>query len=211
MRKTELVIFDLDGVLVHTEKYHFLTWKALAEENGWEYDDIIAGKVKGKSRMESLNTLLLLNNQEAKYSQSDKEAFCEAKNKHYLSLLSGLGPESSSPGTFEILSFLKEKHYKIVMASSSRNAKYISDKLEISSFFSLILDGNEALPSKPAPDIFLKCAELSGVSPELCLVIEDAPAGIAAAKAAGMRVLHYSAYPEADGDIADLRKIMQRL
>ncbi|MBX7241509.1 MAG: beta-phosphoglucomutase [Bacteroidia bacterium] len=211
MRKTELVIFDLDGVLVHTEKYHYLTWSRLAEENGWKYDEAIADKVKGTSRLESLNTLLALNNLQEKYSQSEKEAFCEAKNRHYLSLLSFLGPDSATPGTLDILNFLRENQYKIAMASSSRNAQYIVEKLGIADYFSLILDGNEGFPSKPAPDIFLVCAKKSGVMPESCLVIEDSPAGIAAAKAAGMRFFYYSAFSETEECFSDLSIIKQNV
>ncbi len=205
------VIFDLDGVLVHTEQYHFITWQYLATTNGWQYNPEIADTVKGKNRMESLETLLQINGLLQKYTIEEKARFCEAKNEHYLSLLTALNPSDASPGTFEVLSFLKKMGYKIALASSSKNAAFISEKLNISTFFEVFLDGNQQLPSKPAPDIFLRCAGSLGVTPEECLVIEDAPAGFLAAKSAGMSVLIYNPKGNCKDCITDLKEILSFL
>lgn len=179
-------IFDFDGVLISTEAWHYQTWKELSAQEGWLFDDTIAMQLQGKNRMESLETLLTYNNLDTKYTEKEKVDFCDQKQNNYLDLIQHVNEEDAVKGAKDLLTQLKENGMRLGLASSSRNARILLEKIGLSSFFEVIIDGNENFPSKPAPDIFLACAERLGVSPEQCLVIEDSASGVAAAQAAGM-------------------------
>lgn len=178
------VIFDLDGVLVTTDDLHYTAWKAIAEEEGIYFDREINHCLRGVSRMDSLD--IILKRAAKSYSPKEKSAMAEKKNRIYRNLLENLNREALLPGAVETLQTLRDHGFSIALGSSSKNAKTILEKTCIECFFHAISDGNLITHSKPDPEVFLKAAQLMKVSPEDCIVVEDAAAGIQAAKAAGM-------------------------
>lgn len=177
-------IFDLDGVLVDTEPFHFETWQQLAEENAMEYNLNIAAKMRGKTRNQSLSSLLEYNQQ-----MIDESLFAQMmqrKNELFLYRINTLSAHNLLPGAYALLQDLKAHHVKIGLASSSRNAHFLIERMGILSFFDVIVTGNDIHHSKPNPEIFLLCAEKLSVSPSECVVIEDSISGVAAAHHANM-------------------------
>lgn len=178
-------IFDLDGVIVDTAHYHFLAWKRLAQELGITLTERENERLKGVGRMESLNIILELG--KLTFSQAEKERFANKKNEWFVDYIERMVPEEIFPGVKDLILSLKEKGYKVGLASSSKNAKAVISLLRISNLFDTIVDGNMIRNSKPHPEIFLMAAERLGIEPSDCLVFEDAEAGVEAALAAGMR------------------------
>lgn len=203
------VIFDLDGVLIDTEPYHFETWAQLAKENNLEYNISIGSNMRGKTRDQSLATLLKHNNK-----QVETEVFEQMmlrKNELYLTLINALTADNLLPGAYTLLQTLADKQIKMGLASSSRNASYLIEKMGISPFFDAIVDGNEVQHSKPNPEIFLRCAEKLAVSPLDCVVIEDSISGVAAAHRAQMYCIKVGAVENtlhADWEIDSLRDLL---
>lgn len=180
-------IFDLDGVIVDTAVYHYAAWKELAAALGFEFTEADNERLKGVSRMRSLEILLSVGNITA--SQEQKEVWAAEKNSRYLKLLENLNENSLLPGTKPFLQKLRADGVKIALGSASKNAPLILDKLGITDLFDAIVDGNAVSKAKPDPEVFLKGAELLNLDPADCVVFEDAQAGIEAARAAGCGII----------------------
>lgn len=179
------VIFDLDGVIVDTARYHFLAWKRLANELGVDFTEADNERLKGVSRMKSLEIILELG--DISLSLHDKEQLANKKNTWFVDFVERMVPEEIYPGVKLLLRKLKEKGIKVGLASSSRNAQTVIHLLHIQHEFDVVVDGNMITHSKPDPEIFLLAARKLGVEPSTCVVFEDAEAGVEAALAAGMK------------------------
>ncbi|HOQ85487.1 MAG TPA: beta-phosphoglucomutase [Phycisphaerae bacterium] len=182
----DAVIFDLDGVLVRTDELHYRAWKVIADAEGIEFDERINDQLRGVSRMESLE--IILRRATRAYTPEEKQALAERKNAIYRDLLQSLCPADVLPGVNELLSGLSARDVALAVASSSKNARTILDRCGLTQRFGVIVDGNDISRSKPDPQVFLMAAEKLGIPPERCLVVEDAEAGILAARRAGMHV-----------------------
>ncbi|MFV0520652.1 MAG: beta-phosphoglucomutase [Lachnospirales bacterium] len=174
--KYKAYIFDLDGVICHTDKYHYIAWKNLADRLVLPFDEEKNNLLRGVSRMESLD--ILLDSTKDNYSQSEKVELASEKNETYVKLLDNMSKKDLSPEVKETLLKLKDMNVKIGIGSSSKNAKFILSKLDIIDWFDTIVDGNDIKNSKPDPEVYLLAANKLGESPENCLVIEDAVAGV---------------------------------
>jgi len=179
------VIFDLDGVLVHTDQYHYQAWKRMADEEGIGFDESTGDRLRGVSRMESLEVILEKSGRT--YTSAEKEALAERKNGYYRELLDRLTPEDAAPDSREIIAACKQQGIKVAIGSSSRNTPVILERLGLMHLFEAVADGNEIVNSKPDPEVFLLAAKKLAIDPEYCLVVEDAEAGLIAAKRAGMK------------------------
>ena len=177
-------IFDLDGVIVDTAKYHFLAWKKIANQLGIEFTEENNELLKGVSRIRSLDIILELGNKAA--SQEDKDKWLTQKNEDYLSQLVDMDYREILPGVFDVLQFLKSNKQPIALGSASKNARPILEKTGILSYFDAIVDGNDVTNAKPDPEVFLIAAKLLNVKPENAVVFEDSVAGIQAANIANM-------------------------
>lgn len=180
----EACLFDLDGVVVDTAKYHYIAWKALAKDLGFEFTIEDNERLKGVSRMQSLEILLEIGGKQ--FSETEKLAMAEKKNTLYVSFIEKMTPEETLPGVENFLQELKDNGIKIALGSASKNAPMILDRIQLSGMFDEIVDGNSISEAKPNPEVFLKGAEKLKVLPENCIVFEDAIAGIEAAQNAGM-------------------------
>ncbi|MFA7561428.1 MAG: beta-phosphoglucomutase [Candidatus Izemoplasmatales bacterium] len=179
------VIFDLDGVLVSTDEYHYLAWKLMADKEKIEFSREINNRLRGVSRMASLE--IILENAKRKYSEKEKQELAELKNNLYRDYLNELRPDDLLSNAVEIIKYLKSKDIKVAIGSSSRNTPKILNQLKITNLFDAISDGNNITKSKPDPEVFLKACESLNLTPKECLVVEDATAGIEAANACGMK------------------------
>lgn len=184
MEKRKGFIFDLDGVIVDTAKYHFLAWKKIATELGIDFTLEHNELLKGVSRVRSLDIILELGNVEA--SLEDKDKWLIQKNEDYLSYLVDMNETEILPGVMKVLKFLKANNQLIALGSASKNARPILEKTGILSFFDAIVDGNDVVNAKPDPEVFLHAARLLNVSNEDSIVFEDSVAGIQAANIAKM-------------------------
>ncbi|GKS15046.1 beta-phosphoglucomutase [Paenibacillus chitinolyticus] len=182
----EAVIFDLDGVLVHTDHYHYLAWKRMCDEEGIPFDEAINDRLRGIGRMACVN--IVLEKASRRYSQQEKMHLAERKNGYYKERLQSLSAADLPSGIVETLDTLREKRIKLAVGSSSKNAPYILERLGLSRKFDVVADGNDICRSKPDPEVFLLAASKLGVRPDRCLVIEDAAAGVEAAFRGGMWV-----------------------
>ncbi|MDG2371456.1 MAG: beta-phosphoglucomutase [Flavobacteriaceae bacterium] len=180
-------IFDLDGVIVDTAKFHFLAWKKISQKYGYELDETQNEKLKGISRSDSLINILKWSNKQISKIEFTKTL--EEKNIIYLNLIKNLTKEDTLPGVFKILSFLKKKGIKIALGSASKNSIIVLNKLSLTKYFDVIIDGNDVVNSKPDPEVFIKGAKELGVSCEECIVFEDSEAGVKAARFAKMNVV----------------------
>ncbi len=185
MGKVKACLFDLDGVIVDTAKYHYIAWKELANEMGFDFTLEDNERLKGVSRMTSLDILLSIGQIEK--SEEEKLALATKKNENYRSYILKMGPEEILPGTKDFLDQLKKEGVKIGLGSASKNAMTILERLELTSYFEAIIDGTKVSKAKPDPEVFLKGAEALGIAPENCVVFEDAEAGVEAALAGGMK------------------------
>ena len=195
----QAVIFDLDGVIVSTDQYHYQGWKQLADEEGIYFDQQINHRLRGVSRMKSLD--ILLEGSCLTYSEQQKLELAERKNRYYQKLLNNLTPSDILPGVMDILDELKKLKIKVAIASSSKNTPLILKQINLANHFDAIVDGNDIQNSKPDPEVFLTAAKRLDVKPDECLVIEDADAGVEAALGAGMKcfaVGNAQQYPAAD-------------
>lgn len=183
----EAVIFDLDGVIVSTDEYHYQAWKKLADEEGIYFDRHINERLRGVSRLESLDIIMEKANK--KYTEEEKKILAERKNDYYREWLNKLTPEDILPGVLEKLEELKKAGIRLGIGSSSKNTPVILEKIGLSGFFDAVSDGNQIKKSKPDPEVFLLAASKMNVPAEKCLVVEDADAGIEAAINAGMKCL----------------------
>lgn len=181
--KYDGVIFDLDGVLIHTDELHYIAWKTIADQIGIPFSREINNRLRGVSRMDSLD--IILSSSGEAYSDMEKELLAEEKNQIYRNLLEKLNPSDLDRGVIDILSYLKTKGYKIAIGSSSKNAEMILKSTKLYDYFDAISDGNNISNSKPDPEVFLKAASFLMLSPSNCVVVEDAKAGVDAAIAGG--------------------------
>lgn len=184
MKNKKAFIFDLDGVIVDTAKYHFLAWKKIANELGINFTLEHNELLKGVSRVRSLDIILELGKVEA--SQQDKDKWLLQKNEEYLSYLVDMNETEILPGVMTVLKFLKANNQPIALGSASKNARPILEKTGILSFFDAIVDGNDVVNAKPDPEVFLHAARLLNVTNEDSIVFEDSVAGIQAANVAKM-------------------------
>lgn len=183
--KYKAVIFDLDGVICHTDRYHYLAWKQLADEIGVYFDEEINNRLRGVSRMASLE--IILERWEGNpFTEEEKLKLAEGKNDRYKELLKQMTTEDLSVEVKDTLEQLRNNGILLGIGSSSKNARFILDRIGLSGFFDEISDGNNITKSKPDPEVFLMAAQYLKVEPTSCLVVEDAKAGIDAAQAAGM-------------------------
>jgi beta-phosphoglucomutase len=187
MRTIKAVIFDLDGVIVSTDEYHFQAWKRLADSLGIPFGRELNDRLRGVSRMESLE--IMLEKSAKRYSLAEKRELTERKNAYYRELLQGLSPADILPGVVEMNKELKDRQVKVAIGSSSKNARSILRAVGLEDEFDVIADGNHVTRSKPDPEVFTIARTRLGISPDECLVVEDAPAGVEAGLAAGMEVL----------------------
>lgn len=178
------VIFDLDGVITDTAEYHYLAWKSLADELQLPFDKQYNEKLKGVSRMKSLELILAVGN--VSYTEEEKLALAEKKNDLYKEMIKKVTPEDLLPGIESLLKELQEAGIKTALASASKNAPFILDRLGVTHYFNHVVDVNLIKHGKPDPEIFLTGAAKLGVSPEDCVGIEDAEAGIESILSAGM-------------------------
>lgn len=179
-------IFDLDGVIVFTDQFHYRAWKVMADRMGIYFNEAINHRLRGVSRMESLE-IILERYEGNPLSKEEKESLAMEKNQIYCELLKNMKPEDVTKEVRDTLKELRNHGFKLSIGSSSKNAKFILDKVELTDYFDTISDGTNITYSKPDPEVFLKAAEFLQVAPEECYVVEDATAGIDAAKAGGMK------------------------
>lgn len=179
----EAVIFDLDGVICHTDQFHYQAWKVVANRLGVQFDERINARLRGVSRMDSLE--ILLEQSEETFSRKEKEQLAEEKNAIYRSFLQKMTPADLDAETSQTLHTLREMGLRLAIGSSSRNTALILHQLGLDGFFDAVADGTQIKHSKPDPEVFLLAASLLGVSSSKALVVEDAPAGVQAAKAGG--------------------------
>lgn len=198
--KIKGLIFDLDGVLVFTDQFHYLAWKKLADDMGIYFDERINHRLRGVSRMESLE-IILEQYAGTPLSAEKKITMAEEKNTYYKKLLEQMTVSDVTKEVRDTLAELKKKGYLLAIGSSSKNAKYILDRVGLDNLFDAVSDGTNIIRSKPDPEVFFKAAEYLNLSPGECAVIEDAKAGIDAAKSAGMMAVGIgdaAAYERAD-------------
>lgn len=196
------IIFDLDGVIVSTDECHYAAWKKMADEEGIYFDKEINNRLRGVSRMASLD--IILERSDKKYSETEKESLAERKNNYYKEYIKKLTPEDMLKGVMDNLAALKNDGFKIAIGSSSKNTPIILEQIGLSDYFDAVSDGNNIKKSKPDPEVFLKAAEMLKLPPENCLVVEDADAGIEAGNKGGMKTLSVNGAKGADFYMKDL-------
>jgi beta-phosphoglucomutase len=181
------IIFDLDGVIVFTDKLHYQAWKKMADEEGIYFDEKINNQLRGVSRMDSLE--IILKRAGKIYSAEEKKELAERKNSYYHSLLEKMTPEDVRPETRKAIEELRRRGYKTAIGSSSKNTKFILAQTKIADLFDAVCDGNDISRSKPDPEVFLKAAEYLYLKPASCVIMEDAFAGIQAGIAGGFKTI----------------------
>ncbi|RNI28950.1 beta-phosphoglucomutase [Rufibacter latericius] len=184
MSTIKACLFDLDGVLVDTAVYHFKAWRQLAQTLGIDFSEHDNERLKGVSRVRSLEIILEIGNQTME--QEKMLALCELKNTEYLQDVAKMTPAEILPGVEDFLQALKAEGIKIALGSASKNAQLILERTNLLPYFDAIIDGRHVINGKPDPEVFLKGAEALGVLPTECVVFEDAVAGVEAAKNGGM-------------------------
>ena len=184
----EAIIFDLDGVIVDTARFHYQAWKRLAQELGFNFSLEQNERLKGVSRMESLALLYEFGGLELPSKEKQIE-LATKKNDWYRENILKMTPNDLLPGVEKFLNELKKANYKIAIGSSSKNAGTILEKIGYDNFFDAVIDGTKISNSKPDPEVFLKAAEALNIPPENCVVFEDAHAGIEAAQKANMKTI----------------------
>lgn len=208
------IIFDLDGVLCQTDEFHYLAWKAIADELKIPFDHKINEKLRGVSRMASLEIILQKANRT--FTDSEKVALAECKNTIYRKYLDKMTEKDLASGAKAVLTELSEKGLQLAIGSSGKNTQLIVDKLQIADFFIAIIDGNQIKHSKPDPEVFLLAAQKLELQPADCLVVEDAEAGVEAAIRGDFQVAGIGSARELDrvnyqlNFLSDLLKIVNR-
>ncbi|MGJ0614914.1 beta-phosphoglucomutase [Enterococcus faecalis] len=186
-------IFDLDGVITDTAKFHYQAWKALADSLGIPIDETFNETLKGISRMDSLDRILAHGHRENAFIPAEKEALAQQKNDHYVQLLEHLTTEDVLPGVVPLLQQAQARHIPCAVASASKNAPLILEKLGVRAYFATIVDPDSLSKGKPDPEIFLAAADSNGVLPQNAIGFEDAQSGIDGLKAAGIYAVGLSA------------------
>lgn len=190
-------LFDLDGVLVDTAKFHFTAWQKLAHSIGIEFTHDDNEHLKGVSRMESLE--YILNKGNVQLYDSEKVALADKKNGWYLTSIESINQNELLDGSLELLKTLNQNNIKVSLGSASKSGEMVIEKLGILPYFQAVVDGNHFTKSKPDPEVFLKGASLLGVDPKDCVVFEDSISGLQAAAAGGMKSVGIGT-PESLGD-----------
>lgn len=211
MRHYKAVIFDLDGVICFTDHYHYLAWKKIADQYNIPFTEEDNNLLRGVSRRESLE-IILRKHQGEEFSEAEKEKMLEEKNSEYKAYLKKMSPDDLSQEVIYTLLRLISEGYKIAIGSSSKNTKYILDRLGIHKLFDAVSDGTNISRSKPDPEVFLKAAEYLHLKAEECLVVEDAKAGIDAASAGGFDscgLLDACGYEKTIYSITSFKEIME--
>jgi len=185
--ETEACIFDLDGVIVDTARFHFKSWKRLADSLEIPFTRDDNERLKGVSRSDSLDIILSLGDNSI--SDEKKQELMDRKNEWYREYISHMTPNDILEGVTEFLVFLKRNNVKMAIGSSSRNTPLILDRIDLGDYFEAVIDGNKISKSKPHPEVFLNGAEAMELKPEQCVVFEDATAGVEAAHAGGMKCI----------------------
>lgn len=206
------IIFDLDGVLLSTDEMHYQAWKAAADELNIPFDRTDNNRLRGVSRMACVD--ILLEKADRTYSEEEKLDIATRKNERYVSLLGSLSPDTISEDVRSTLAKLKELGLKLSIGSSSKNTKHILALTDLARYFDAVSDGTNITRSKPDPEVFLKAAEFLHLLPEDCLVIEDATAGIDAAKAGGFTAVGIgdaASYEKTDHAIEKISDILALL
>lgn len=180
------IIFDLDGVICFTDEYHYLAWKAMADSIGVPFDREVNNRLRGVSRMASLD--IVLERSTESYSQAEKESLANQKNELYKQYLTQITEQDLSDEVRETLFALRKKGLKLAIGSSSKNTPMILQRLGLEGFFDAVSDGNNITHSKPDPEVFVKAAQMLNMPAENCLVVEDAVSGTEAGHRAGMKV-----------------------
>jgi beta-phosphoglucomutase len=204
-------IFDLDGVIVDTAKYHFMAWRRLAKEMGFLFTLEDNEALKGVSRMASLEILLRIGGLAP--GDKEKEELAARKNRWYVEFISGLTPDEILPGSIRLLKALRREGIRTAIGSASKNAGTILEGIKIRELFDVVVDGNKIHNAKPDPEVFVRGAEELNIDPSCCIVFEDAQAGIEAAIAGGMKCVGVGdpkLLGKADMVIPNLRKITVR-
>lgn len=179
------IIFDLDGVIVSTDEQHYLGWQALADRLGIPFSREVNSRFRGVSRMACMNILEELGGKH--YTDSEKIAYADWKNEYYRKLLAQMSSDDLSQEVRSTLDALRARGLKLAVGSSSKNAKFILQRIGLSDYFDAVSDGTNISRSKPDPEVFLKAAEYLRLTPSDCLVVEDAVSGVEAAHAGGMK------------------------
>ncbi|WP_455720636.1 beta-phosphoglucomutase [Agathobacter sp.] len=183
MNTIHAIIFDLDGVICFTDKYHYQAWKELADREGIYFDEKINDRLRGVSRMQSLD--IILERASKEYTKEEKESMAAMKNESYVKLLENMSTKDLSDEVKNTLDELRHRGYKLAIGSSSKNTKKILKQIGLGDYFDAISDGTNITKSKPDPEVFLKAADMVEEKTQNCLVVEDAAAGIDAACAGG--------------------------
>ena len=182
--KYQAVIFDLDGVLCHTDQCHYAAWKSMADEIGARFDEKTNDRLRGVGRMQSLEIIL---NENGRQLSDEEKRYCAArKNEYYCKMLDDMSPDDIDADVRSTLDKIRRMGIKTAIGSSSKNAKHILEKTGLLGYFNAVSDGTNITKPKPDPEVFLMASEYVGVAPSLCLVVEDAQSGVKAALAAGM-------------------------
>ncbi len=182
--KNKAIIFDLDGVIVDTAKYHFIAWQKIAKDLGFDFTHTDNEKLKGVSRVQSLE--LILQMAKRHLTQAEKDKLLVEKNEHYLSLISDMSSDELLPGMADLLDYLVQHKIPFALGSASKNARRILDALSLTDKFTAIVDGTDVSKAKPDPEVFLIAAQKLDYPPKDCIVIEDSKSGIEAANSVGM-------------------------
>lgn len=198
------IIFDLDGVICTTDKYHYKAWKLLADKLDIDFDEEKNNLLRGVSRMESLN--IILGNEAINYSDEEKVVLASEKNENYRNYLSNMTKNDLSADVKETLLTLKEKGYKLAIGSSSKNARYILERLEITYIFDEVVDGMDITNSKPDPEVFLLAQKKLNLTIDECIVVEDAIAGVEAGVNGGFHVFGIGDATTSDKVVVKLEK-----
>lgn len=208
MNNTKGIIFDLDGVIVDTAKFHYLAWRKMANDLGFDITLEQNEQLKGVSRVHSLHQILGWGNKSV--DEEEFERLMSSKNEDYLARIAHMNEEDLLPGVKKILDFLTDNGIPFALGSASRNARPILKGLKIQNRFKAIVDGNDVTKAKPDPEVFLIAAEKLGVPPQDCVVFEDSLAGVRAANVAGMTSIGIGdkeVLKEADHNFADFTEI----
>lgn len=206
------VIFDLDGVLVHTDEFHYLAWKSLADELDIYFDRTINNRLRGVSRMDSLE--IVLENSAVRYTDEEKARFAAVKNERYVNLLNEMSAASVDESVTKAMDELKAMGLKLAIGSSSKNTKLILQKTGLNKYFDAVSDGTNITKSKPDPEVFIKAAKFINEQPCDCVVVEDAYSGIDAAKDGGFTAVAIgdaTTYARADYAITTLVELPRLL
>jgi len=211
MMKFQAVIFDLDGVICFTDEYHYRAWKTMADGMGIHFDRTINNRLRGVSRMESLE-IVLERCDGPTLSQADKERLAAQKNDIYRQSLHEMSTADLSDAVKETLDGLRAMGLKLAIGSSSKNTPFILGQIGLAGYFDAVSDGNNITRSKPDPEVFVKAARMLGIAPERCLVVEDAVSGAEAGHAGGMKVAclgDAAAHGAGDWNMESIRELME--